>query len=320
MHSDKHELEEEAQAFNSRISERVAAGFIPDLRRAVKCDYFYKSFWRDPQFIDLYLGKINREYLDLLGKHCGQAKSILDVGCGAGYMSLELARNGYHVDAIDISDRCIEEARAVLDGNPYKDGFGSLRYHVMPLHEAEGAYDVVLFSVSLHHMTDLDGALRKARALLKPGGHLLCYEPCHDRWQLSDAAQVMLIRGLLALTGHWYDRDEVPRDMESDAELLRMTQDVHEEYFHERDKSEAGQSPHDNESSGAEMLEALRRNFTELETRPGHSFIYRLLGGIRGGEDEIRKLSDFIAAYDRFAVASGFMNPNGFYFIGRTRD
>ena len=40
------ELSEEAQAFDSRIGERLSAGFIPDLRRAVKCDHFYKSFWR----------------------------------------------------------------------------------------------------------------------------------------------------------------------------------------------------------------------------------------------------------------------------------
>jgi SAM-dependent methyltransferase len=320
MSSDTHDLEEEAQAFNARISERVAAGFIPDLRRAVKCDYFYKSFWRDPHFIDLYLGKINREYLELLHKYCGTGKSILDVGCGAGYMSLELARNGYHVDAIDISDRCIEEARAVLASNPYQEGFGSLRYHVMPLQEASGGYDVVLFSVSLHHMTDLDGALLKARELLKPGGHLLCYEPCHDRWQMADAAQVMLIRGLLALTGHWHDRDELPKDLGDEAGLSTLTRDIHEEYFHERDKSEGGQSPHDNESSGAEMLAALRSQFDELETRAGHSFIYRLLGGIRGSDSEISQLADFIAAYDRLAVRDGFMNPNGFYFIGRARE
>lgn len=38
----------EARAFDQRIEERVQASFIPDLRRAVKCEYFYKSFWRDP--------------------------------------------------------------------------------------------------------------------------------------------------------------------------------------------------------------------------------------------------------------------------------
>ena len=149
MEVEKKHIDEEAKAFDKRISERTKAGFVPDLRRAVKCDYFYKSFWRDPQFIDLYLGLINQGYLDLLRTYCSKNATILDVGCGAGYMSLELARNGYNISAFDISSDCIETAKQVLASNPYKDTFGSLDYKVMALHEAEGQYDVVLFSVSL---------------------------------------------------------------------------------------------------------------------------------------------------------------------------
>ena len=79
-------------------------------------------------------------------------------------MSIELARNGYHVSAFDISSACIEEAEQVLASNPYKDNFGSLDYKVMALHEATGQYDVVLFSVSLHHIPDLEGAVKKSES------------------------------------------------------------------------------------------------------------------------------------------------------------
>jgi SAM-dependent methyltransferase len=317
MKVEQEHIDEEAEAFDKRISERTKKGFIPDLRRAVKCDYFYKSFWRDPQFIDLYLGEINKGYLSLLKRYCPKDATILDVGCGAGYMSIELARNGYHVSAFDISSACIEEAEQVLASNPYKDNFGSLDYKVMALHEATGQYDVVLFSVSLHHIPDLEGAVKKAKALLKPGGHLLCYEPCHDKWQHSDAAQVALIRGLLSLTGHWHDPEDIQDQLQDEAGLNDLIKDVHDEYYYERDKQESGQSPHDNEAEGEEILAALRREFNELEVRSGHSFIYRVLGGIRGSNIEIQKLANFIALYDRLSVKKEFMNPNGFYFIGR---
>ena len=315
--SDKNYLiKAEALAFDKRITERVNAGFIPDLRRAVECNYFYKSFWRHPQFIDLYLGKINANYLRLLRKYSKPAASIIDIGCGAGYMSLELARNGYNVRAIDISAECINSAKEVLKSNPFTDNFGSLEYEVQSLGGAKGSYDVVLFSVSLHHMTDLDDALNKASGLLKPNGLLLCYEPCHDMWTKADAAQVSLIRGILSISGLWYE--DLFSDKVLDEDVIdNLTEEIHYEYIHEVDKQETEQSPNDNESTGAEMLLALRAKFNQLEFLPGHSFIYRLLGGIRGNIKVISELAEFISAYDRYSVSHGYLNSNGFYFIGR---
>ncbi len=309
--------DQEARAFDFRIEERIAAGFVPDLRRAVKCDYFYKSFWRDPHYVDLYIGSIVRTYLELLGRYCPPGASIIDVGCGAGYVSLELARNGYYVDAIDISESCIREAQRMLDENPYRNGFGSLNYQVASFDDVAGEYDVALFSGSLHHMNNIEQTITHAATLLRSGGHLLCYEPCHERWQKKDAALVALIRGLLAITGHWFshEADHLLRDERG---LERLTQEIHDEYVLERDKDEPeGQSPQDNTWNGEEILGALRRRFLELEIRPGFSFIYRLLGGMRGDDERIHTIADLLTAYDRFSVANGYVNPNGFCFIGR---
>jgi SAM-dependent methyltransferase len=308
----------EAAAFNKRIDERVAVGFVPDLRRAVKCEHFYKSFWRDPLFIRLYVGKIVEGYLDLLNRHCGRGLRVLDVGCGAGYVSLELARHGHHVVAIDISASNIEVAKQTLADNPFRDGFGSLRYEHLPFHLAAGSYDVVLFSVSLHHMPDPEGVVARARELTADGGYLLCYEPCHERFREQDAAQVALIRAILTLTGHWYDGNEIEPRLDSEESFARYVSALQTEYVMERDVNEPeGQSPHDLESDGATMLAALRRNFTEIEYRPGFSFIYRLLGGIRGTDSQIAALAKFFALYDAMAVKSYGLAPNHFYFLGK---
>jgi 2-polyprenyl-3-methyl-5-hydroxy-6-metoxy-1,4-benzoquinol methylase len=317
METDKQYLKEEADAFDARISTRIQAGFVPDLRRAVKCDYFYKSFWREPHFIQLYLGQILSGLLDLLRTHCGTGIKILDVGCGAGYMSLEFARNGYHVTAIDISEECINTARRMLAENPYKDGFGSLEYQVTPLEAATGIYDVVMFCVSMHHMSDAQAAVDKAYSMLPKGGHLICYEPCHERFGRRDAAQVALMRGLLSIAGLWYDPADLADALRDENGLSAYVDDVRTEYVEERDKNEpGGQSPHDLEASGDEILAALRCRFKELETRPGCSFIYRLLGGLRGPEDVIHKLATFIATYEHLMVSDGHLNPNMFYFAG----
>jgi 2-polyprenyl-6-hydroxyphenyl methylase/3-demethylubiquinone-9 3-methyltransferase len=308
---------DEALAFNQRIEERVHEGFIPDLRCAVRSEYFYKSFWRDPQFIKLFLGEIVDTYLRMLSQYGGPSLKVLDAGCGAGYVSLEIARAGHHVLGIDIAESCIEVAKKTLAKNPYRSGFGSLEYRVTPFRSINGAFDAILFSGVLHHWADVEKEVSRARELLPVGGLLLCYEPCHEKWLAQDAAQVALIRMLLSLSGNWYE-SFIDTDLYTDPEKFESyIQDIHVEYLTERDKYEPGQSPHDNSATGDEILVALRKNFEELEYKPGFSFIYRLLGGLRGPDHVVSALADFLTTYDQFAVEKGFMNPNGFFFIGR---
>ena len=318
METDSKYLKEEAEAFDERISMRLKSGYVPDLRRAVKCDYFYKSFWRDPHFINLYLGWILDGMLELLRTHCAKGCRILDVGCGAGYMSLEFARNGYNVKAIDISEECIKAARQTLADNPYKDGFGSLTYDVLPFEDATGEYDVVMFCVSMHHMSNVQAVVDNAYSMLPKGGHLLCYEPCHERFGRGDAAQVALIRGLMSIVGLWYDHAELKDAVHDENGLSLYVDDVRAEYVLERDKNEkGGQSPHDLEANGEEILAAVRSRFKQVEIRPGCSFIYRLIGGLRGPEKIVYELSSFISNYERLMVKEGYLNPNMFYLMGR---
>jgi 2-polyprenyl-3-methyl-5-hydroxy-6-metoxy-1,4-benzoquinol methylase len=315
MTSDKN-LKAEAEAFNERISERERAGFFPDLRRAVKCDYFYKSFWRDPYFINLYLGENVRTFLDLLRRHGRPGIRILDVGCGAGYISLELARAGYHVTAIDIAEKAIAAAQKTVAENPFKEGFGSLEYRVLSLDEVESQFDVLLFSGVIHHFKDVDGVVRRAIDRLLPEGLLLCHEPCHESWRDTDAAQVALIRGLLALSGAWYEKDLGAR-LKTPEQFAAYVRDVHTEFVTERDPGERGQSPNDNASTGVQILRTLRTELHELEYRPGRSFIHRLLGGLRGSDETTHALADFITLFERFSVREGFLRPNSFFFVGR---
>jgi len=309
----------EATAFNERIKNRSKAGFVPDIRRAVKCEYFYKSFWRDPYFIDLYLGEIVRNFLRMLSENGRKNLRILDVGCGAGYISLELARAGHRVTGIDISDGCIKLAKETLRTNPFKKDFGSLEYMVMPFWNTTGTYDAILFSGVLHHLDDPEKAIKKALSMLVPGGLILCHEPCHEMWRKEDASQVALIRGLLSLAGFWYeDKTGEGLCVKKDA-IGRYIDEIYDEYINERDKDETAQSPNDNAASGVKILGQLRRNLKEIEYKPSFSFIYRLLGGLRGPAKKIEKIADFLTSYDKYCVNKGFLKPNYFYFVGRKK-
>ncbi len=101
--SPQHNLAEEAAAFDQRITERRQAGFVPDLRRAVKCDYFYRR--RRIPFRAALRRWISGESPGFLNRYGSPGMSLLDVGCGPGYYSLEFARSGYCVTGIDIAAR-----------------------------------------------------------------------------------------------------------------------------------------------------------------------------------------------------------------------
>ena len=315
------ELRAEADAFNKRIVERKTAGFIPDLRRAVRCEYFYKSMWRDPLFVDLYAGHTIRTMLAMLRRHVHPGARILDFGCGGGHYSLELARAGYNVVGLDIAEKAIATARETLASNPFKEGFGSLEYQIGLLQDVKGEFDAIFVVGVLHHLEDVPDALRQIRGLLRKDGMLVALECCHERWTAADAAQVALIRGLLGLTGHWYDNEEIRDGTQDQKGLSSWIHDVQAEYFNERDKNEPdGQSPNDNSANGVTVLNAVAEHFDILENVPGAAYTYRLLGGLRGSDKQVKQLAEFLALYEREGVAQGHIQPNQFIITARKRD
>ena len=235
-------------------------------------------------------------------------------------MSLELARKGYWVKGIDISSKSIELAKDTLLKTKKNKEFGLLEYDVISFEkfEPESKYDVIFFCGSLHHMENLPFVIKKANSILKPQGLLYCHEPIHEEFKLKDAAQVALIRTLLSLTGFWYNEKETDFDKSNELCFKKYAEEIRIEYKLERDKHETkGQSPNDLETDGKEILNELKKYFYQLEYQPSTSFIYRVLGGLRGEKKRIFEIADLLATYDRFMTKKGYLSPNYFHYIGR---
>ncbi len=145
---------------------------------------------------------------------------------------------------------------------------------------------------------------------------MACLEPCHERWRAQDAATVGLIRGLLSATGFWYEPD-LANKLLSPSDWAPLVEEIQLEYVTEKDPHERGQSPNDNACSGEDILQSLRKNLVELDYRDGFSFIYRLLGGLRGPDASVHRLAELITAFDRHGVANGYLKPNAFLFAGK---
>ena len=82
-------LLEEAKYFNDQIIERVANGHIPDIQNV---EYDYNNNWRRKYYVHLDF-EDQFELINSSIKSLYKDKkdlNILEVGCGPGYMSLEL--------------------------------------------------------------------------------------------------------------------------------------------------------------------------------------------------------------------------------------
>jgi 2-polyprenyl-3-methyl-5-hydroxy-6-metoxy-1,4-benzoquinol methylase len=110
-------------------------------------------------------------------------KRVLEIGCGDGVTSVELAYCRAFVHGIDISPCSIDVARqrAALQGL-------EASFDVVNVVEAdsfgEESYDVVWCEAVLHHLVEpLDAVVQKIERCLRPGGQFIAYEPIvYARW------------------------------------------------------------------------------------------------------------------------------------------
>lgn len=311
-------LEAEAEAFDKRIEERCENGFVADLRQLKPNDYFYKSFWRHPHYADLFVGEMLRTYLHFLKMYQPGTGRILDLGCGSGYFALELAREGHEVVGIDISESSINTAREALAQNTIKEGFGQLEYHVGSYLDAPkyGSFDAVLSSGFMHHMPNLKEAVGIIQNCLRDDGLLIWHEPQHLRWTMADASFVATIRLLLSAFDCWYEEDL--SNVTDKAQIRGIVRSVHEEYVLERDPDEKdGQSPNDVSCDRDEILNELEEGFDILQTKPSCSFIYRMMGGLRGDQKKLNRIASLLALIDKTFAEEGLINANYFYGAAR---
>src|SRR5713226_5167873 len=84
-------------------------------------------------------------------------QKILEIGCGNGYLSLELARNGLEVIGVDRSKENIEVAERTRAASPDTPGFGKLTYLCTDFGTWQGtdaSFDLVVINRTLHHLTE----------------------------------------------------------------------------------------------------------------------------------------------------------------------
>lgn len=91
---------------------------------------------------------------------------ILDVGCGGGFLSNDLAKLGFDVTGVDLSQESLNVAKA-------HDETQSVKYEIADafhLPYADGTFDILTSMDFLEHVEDPKAVIQEFSRVLKPGG------------------------------------------------------------------------------------------------------------------------------------------------------
>ena len=139
---------------------------------------------RDVAAFDLRAGRYNQGWLgrlhrDIAGHTAALARdltphTILDVGCGPGYLLRLLAGKfpeAERLAGLDAAPGMVEQATAAIPAGEQRLTFTVGRAERLPF--PDRAFDLVVSTTSFDHWTDQPAGLRECARVLTPGGHLI---------------------------------------------------------------------------------------------------------------------------------------------------
>lgn len=139
----------------------------------------YMSYqWKlTPELNVVLRAELEKEYVKFL---LHPNESLLDLGCGSGWLSVFFAERGMKVLGIDLSQEQINAANALkAQGESKYLEFECCDFVKWDAEQYRGGFDNVFVSAFLHHLPEVELELmfHKIAAVTKPGGKVFVYEP-----------------------------------------------------------------------------------------------------------------------------------------------
>jgi ubiquinone/menaquinone biosynthesis C-methylase UbiE len=106
------------------------------------------------------------------------AAQVLEVAPGPGFLTIELAKRGLHVRAVDISKTFVEIARRNAAAEGVEADFGLGNAAALPVEDA--SMDFVVCRAAFKNFSEPVKALAEFRRVLRPGGRALLIDMRRD--------------------------------------------------------------------------------------------------------------------------------------------
>jgi len=131
-----------------------------------------------------YDAQVNKTYrrayqdtIELSKKYLDQDQTAIDMGCGTGITTIELAPLIRKTLAIDISEKMLRAARIKVQ-RLNLDSVDFMRTDIFDSALDNRKFNIVFAFNVLHFTADMDASLSRIRKLLWPTGLLLCAVDC----------------------------------------------------------------------------------------------------------------------------------------------
>jgi len=182
---------------------------IAELGKYYPSEYYGGGTARFPAPIERLQRSLYRRRVIAVESMLGRKGSVLDIGCGPGFLLREFRDRGWQVHGTEFSAPSAAHARDVLQ-LPIAVG------DVSALQFQDGSFDAVVMWHVLEHMTDPQSTVAQVARLLRPGGIFLCAVPnfgsaearfARDKWFHLDVPRhlnhftVPTLRALLTAHG-----------------------------------------------------------------------------------------------------------------------
>ena len=141
---------------------------------------YYNNFYRELSLIDEANNSFSK--IERLIRTLAPQAEILDIGCGHGSVSHELAKRGHQVTGVEVNREALASLR--------KKGIRPLEWDISKPFDLTERFDLVLLLDVLEHVFDPLALLQRAGGLLNEGGSLIVSVPLY--FDLIDRLRILL--------------------------------------------------------------------------------------------------------------------------------
>jgi len=285
-------IKQEGRFWDEEAEELKARGFNFESRK----DFRTKgtvSIWEDSFLEDLIRGPYKRRIIELAIATGGPS---LELGCGTGWLSREIASKGIAVEGYDVAEENIRMA------NEFSKDMPHAQFSVKDLNFAQfpqNKFGAVVVWDSLHHLAELETICREIKKTLKPHGYFLIW----------DHIELQGIRGMLSKLVALFFYSGLPTEERFGSKLAYTWNKL-------RGKKMGEESPFEDVASAS--LERMVEKYFKVENKSYPiTFVRFLIARIRPNIVGYRLIIKFLVSLDRVLGAVGILKGEYIFMIAK---